>query len=343
MRVSDPIYGLDRVYNYGTFDFQTRHFYWRFMRGDLLYFLSSASFGDFYNAYQQDNRALLEQVLALKPDEIQEVYEGLETTLHSQAKYYRYQFFADNCTTRLFDLVSTSLEAPIQLDSTYTNPASYRQLLAPYLTPSPWVKLGMNLGLGLPADQQTTFRQRLFLPVELQMAFAHASREEMPFVAQQHYLFVPVTPSFVNESPSITPTSVFLSLGVMVLVIGLLKQHQSLIGRGLRVLIFASTGLIGCLLLGLSLFSLHSPTHSNYQLLWLLPTHIGFAFAYGKRKWRGYTIFSFMLLILSGLIGGILYYIQLLPEVYMVLALVAAQLVILLRQPSSSSTLIQPE
>ena len=149
LRVSDPLRGVDRVYNYGTFDFDTPHFYWRFLRGDLRYFLSTTSFGAFQAAYQQENRTLSEQVLALSPREVQRLYDRLESTLHSPTRYYQYRFFADNCTTRLLEVVEASVEAPMQVDSAYVPPSrTYRQLLAPYLAPAPWVELGMNLGLG---------------------------------------------------------------------------------------------------------------------------------------------------------------------------------------------------
>ena len=35
IRITDPVKWLDLVYNYGTFDFGTPHFYWKFMRGQL--------------------------------------------------------------------------------------------------------------------------------------------------------------------------------------------------------------------------------------------------------------------------------------------------------------------
>jgi hypothetical protein len=56
LRIADPLLGLDRVYNYGTFDFRTPNFYGRFLRGDLSYFLSATSFVTFYAAYQADLR-----------------------------------------------------------------------------------------------------------------------------------------------------------------------------------------------------------------------------------------------------------------------------------------------
>ena len=331
LRVTDPLRGFDRVYNYGTFDFATPHFYWRFMRGDLQYFLSVNSFAAFLTAYQQENRVVSEQVLALQPQESQRLYTYLETTLHSSARFYRYQFFADNCTTRLWRDIHASVETPLQVDSTYALPArSYRQLLAPYLAPAPWVNLGMNLGLGWPADRATTFRQQVFLPVALQEALQHTRRAHRPFTGPVQRLFV--AQALLSSPPSWwTPTHCVLGLGFLLLLAQCLPPRYDLLQRIIRLALLVSVGLVGCLLLGLMLFSLHTPVQLNYQLLWMLPTHIGLAVARPTRRWCQYAGAAAGLLVLSGLLGWILYYAHLLPVVGLLLMVLLLQLVLFIR------------
>lgn len=335
LRVTDPLRGFDRVYNYGTFDFETPHFYWRFMRGDLRYFLSVNSFADFLTAYQQENRPVSEQVLTLQPRETQRLYAYLETTLHSSARFYRYQFFADNCTTRIWQDIQASVEAPIQVDSTDATPArTYRQLLAPYLAPAPWVNLGMNLGLGWPADRATTFRQQLFLPVELQEGLQHTRRAQRPFAGPLQPLFV--AQAMPSSPPSWwTPAHCVLGMGLVLLFAQGLPSRYDLIRRSIRFALLASAGLVGCILLGLMLFSLHAPVQLNYQLLWLLPSHIGLAVARPTRRWRRYAGAAAGLLVLSGLFGWVVYYADLLPVVGLVLTVLLLQLLLFVRPVAS--------
>jgi hypothetical protein len=339
LRITDPLRGFDRVYNYGTFDFATPNFYGRFMRGDLQYFLSVNSFAEFLTAYHQENRVVSEQVLALQPPEAQRLYTYLETTLHSSARFYRYQFFADNCTTRLWRDINASVETPLQVDSTYALPArSYRQLLAPYLASAPWVNLGMNLGLGWPADRATTFRQQVFLPVALQEALQHTRRAHRPFAGPVQRLFVAQP---LSSPPSWwTPTHCVLSLGFLLLLAQGLPYRYALLQRSIQFVLLASVGLVGCLLLGLMLFSLHIPVQLNYQLLWLLPTHIGLAVARPTRRWRQYASVAVGLLVLSGLFGWVVYYAHLLPIVGWLLLVLLLQLVLFIRPVRNRQLLI---
>ncbi|MGI4737266.1 MAG: DUF4105 domain-containing protein [Janthinobacterium lividum] len=340
LRITDPLRGFDQVYNYGTFDFATPNFYGRFMRGDLQYFLSVNSFAEFLTAYQLENRVVSEQVLALQPPETQRLYAYLETTRHSSARFYRYQFFADNCTTRLWRDIHASVETPLQVDSTYTLPArSYRQLLAPYLAPAPWVNLGMNLGLGWPADRATTFNQQVFLPVALQQALQHTRRAHRPFAGPAQRLFVAQALPFSQPSWW-TPPHCVLGLGFLLLLAQGLPPRYDLLQRSIRFALLASVGLVGCLLFGLMLFSWHTPVQLNYQLLWLLPTHLGLAVARPTRRWRQYARAAVGLLVLSGLFGWTVYYAHLLPVVGWLLLVLLFQLVLFIRPIRNRQLLI---
>jgi hypothetical protein len=52
IRIHDPINNIDEVYNYGTFDFDQNRFYLKFLRGNLIYYLSRDSFDHFLKTYK---------------------------------------------------------------------------------------------------------------------------------------------------------------------------------------------------------------------------------------------------------------------------------------------------
>ena len=51
-RVFDPVSGIDKIYNYGTFDFNAPNFYLNFMKGNMIYQLSTTNFSRFLRIYQ---------------------------------------------------------------------------------------------------------------------------------------------------------------------------------------------------------------------------------------------------------------------------------------------------
>jgi hypothetical protein len=276
LRIQDLVQGIDRVYNYGTFDFNTPNFSLKFARGNLDYFLSTTSFERFLYEYQLDNRVICEQVLNLNQPQLTRLYHLLEENLQPGKKYYRYQFFADNCTTRIYQLLARALEGKMQIDtSSYRQgPQSFRQLFTPYLQNHPWVRLGMNIGLGLEADQGVSFVQSLYLPANLEKALTHSYTGMHPLVKEENILFTSVSESQETSSFSIPPLFLFTILALIIGGISLVEQVKGLSIPLLDYLIFGATGIVGLILLLLWLFSLHTPTYQNVNLLWLLPLHL---------------------------------------------------------------------
>ncbi|MEZ4903502.1 MAG: DUF4105 domain-containing protein [Spirosomataceae bacterium] len=152
--ISDPALGIDRVYNYGTFDFRTDNFYIKFLRGTLPYQLSvSPIYNTIYGA-QYENRSVTEQVLNFSPAQKQRIFDFLENNYLPQNRQYAYKFFYDNCATRLRDAIQVAGGDSLLFDSqtvaTDSIPKSYRQWMNKYLKGKPWSRYGMNLAIGFP-------------------------------------------------------------------------------------------------------------------------------------------------------------------------------------------------
>src|SRR2546423_13573683 len=62
LRIIDSANNKDIVYNYGTFNFEEPGFYTKFIRGKLLYYLSTDNFLSFGGSIQQEGRGITEQV-----------------------------------------------------------------------------------------------------------------------------------------------------------------------------------------------------------------------------------------------------------------------------------------
>jgi hypothetical protein len=104
IRVKDTVNNQDLVFNYGTFNFNTPNFYMKFTRGKLLYMLSIQQFDRFKRSYEYEKRDLKEQILNLTQDQKQAIFQFLLWNYQPENRYYKYDFFFDNCATRIRDV-----------------------------------------------------------------------------------------------------------------------------------------------------------------------------------------------------------------------------------------------
>lgn len=324
LRIQDPLHNIDRVYNYGTFQFNTPAFTLKFAGGRLLYFLSVTSYPSFAASYMADNRALSEQVLQLRKEEKQRIFDKVEENLQPEYRYYYYQFFSDNCTSRVYELLTAVLGSDFQTDTAYIQEQlSFRQLIRPHLEAFPWTRVGMNVGLGLEADNKTQLHERIFLPEELEMALDHSRNGHMPLVQEKNFLYKP-TESPVKEASLFFSPFLFLTfLAMMVSGLSYYEYRNGIHLHWLDKLVFGFAGILGLVLLLLWLFSAHTPTHQNLNLLWLNPLYL--LLLGGSRKFRSFQQ-SFakggMWLILSLMVLN-LFQPLFIPEFYPVAIMVA--------------------
>ena len=110
VRVKDPSQGIDLVFNYGIFDFDTPNFVVKFVRGKLLYKLGVDQYRRFEYQYKVENRRVIEQVFNFNSPEKQQVFDYLLNNAKPENAYYQYDFFYDNCSSRVFDVIKDTLE-----------------------------------------------------------------------------------------------------------------------------------------------------------------------------------------------------------------------------------------
>ena len=164
IRVTDDELKIDRIYNFGTFDSSAPFFYIEFLRGDLDYFLSMTDYNTFLRNTVDEKRRIVEQVLDLTYPERMKLYNDLENQYQSSARFYRYDFFYDNCATRVRDVIFNTSPSKIKYDTTQFCCKSFRELLKPYISRNYWIDLGINLTLGMGADKMARSKDFMFLP-----------------------------------------------------------------------------------------------------------------------------------------------------------------------------------
>lgn len=289
LRVRDPASGLDRAYNYGTFDFNQPFFVARFAGGQLDYLLDTAATALEVERYRWAGRPVIEQRLALDAATVRALYRLLEANALPPNRTYRYDFFFDNCSTRLLDMIDRSLAAsgrpPVVLAPPDERP-TFRQHIRPYIAAEPLLWLGMDVGLGLPADRVATAREATFLPLELKLQLDGATVGGRPLVAATDTLFwVPGAgmPRRAFPWPLALGWASFV-LGLAVTFIRHQRGGDTRWGRRGDAALFGAVGLAGVMLALLWFATAHRVTGPNLNLLWAWPTHLVAASFIGRDR-----------------------------------------------------------
>ncbi len=291
VRVFDPIYDLDVVFNYGTFDFgNTLLFLARFAYGRLDYMLTTQSYPAFIDeAWYAENRQVVEQVLDLTESERDSLFSYLYRNASPENRVYRYDYFYDNCSTRIRDALETVLG-----DSTLFNvpPSdgspglSYRKLVQHFTQSTPILDLLLNIALGLPTDAAPTARGRLFLPDELMRALDQTTIDRKgnrkDLVSVKRVVYGPGAPA--GASIPVVPIAwLVCGLGVVLAM----RPHR--LWHYVDAVLLTVVSIAGLLLIFLWFVSLHDAAGPNLQLAWAWPTHAYFAWAimHGiRRAWH---------------------------------------------------------
>ena len=276
-RVIDKSQNIDRVYNYGVFDFDQPNFYLNFAKGYLNYKLDTVDYARFRYVYMYYNRFIHEQLLNLNKAQKQKVFDYLQWNMLPENQYYYYDYFYDNCATRIRDVLETTLGDQLHFDGSYiTTDYTIRELTDLYLPALPWSDLGIDLCLGLPMDKTATPYMYMFLPDYIESAFEHASLKNdyttLPLVKANRSTFnsVPV----VSSTSLFNPHTFFYTILIIIILFSIRDYKRSKLTKWLDIPLFGLVGLLGLFFFLLWTVTDHQAAARNMNLLWAIPTHL---------------------------------------------------------------------
>ncbi len=304
-RVRDPFLSVDIVYNYGVYDFNTPNFYAKFAQGKLLYILGVSKFDRFLYSYKIQNRTIVEQILNLSTIQKQAFFEFLQHNAIPENRSYLYDFFFDNCATKLRDVSDEILTDNIALSYDFDeSELTFRDLIHKYLDNQAWGKFGIDLALGSVIDRKAAPEEYLFLPDYVFKSFEKGRISEKPLVRAERTLFesAPID----KRTSYTTPLVAFIALAVFVIVITYRNYKMHSRSKWLDFTLFFFTGVIGLLVLLLWFATDHSATQKNFNFLWAFVPNMFIAFLLLKKqlgRWfKKYLIFLLILLSITVLI-----------------------------------------
>jgi hypothetical protein len=272
----EPDKGLDHTFNFGFFDFEQEDFFLRFLRGRMLYFSVAQPADREFEFYRQENRSIRIQKLNLNDSQYVRLRDYLLNEIQPQNRDYRYDYYLNNCSTRIRDALDIALDGGL---SARTKPKSaelnFREQTRRLTEMEFWYYMGLELVLGYPVDRAVSRWDEMFIPMVVADEIAALS----PINAQTGRQLVSVD-SMLFTSTGAGPADSASSMWYRFLLLGLLIAGAAwLSGKFMPPLWLSgicSAWVLICVTGGLILASLwlltdHEVTRPNANLLLLNP------------------------------------------------------------------------
>jgi hypothetical protein len=248
-------------------------------------------------------RSVTEQVLNLDSLEKSEIIHFLNENMRPENREYMYDFFMDNCATRIRDVLENHIDE-LQWNIHKDSDKSFRQIIKEYQTHLPWTDFGIDLIIGAGADKMADHRESTFIPDYLSVAVSRMTSGKTGEELEKSKIEI-LNSGMAMSRPIFFLTPLFFFMCLMILEItGLyfvFKNYRpssfwTMYDKVWMVVIF----LTGVLMIFMWWGTDHIHTKQNWNILWASPL---LPFWYWKQKKWGktgtfvfYVIFALLLL-----------------------------------------------
>jgi len=270
----------DVVFNWGLFSFEEPGFIGRFLRGEMMYWMGGQDAAATLAQYQMLNRTVELQELNLSPPQRIALLDFIRFNARDENKFYRYDYFLDNCSTRVRDALDRVLGGAIRMATdTLQTGTTYRWHALRLMAEDRLTVVGVDIGLGRPTDRPITAWEEMFIPMKVRdylrdIRVPDDSGRPVPLVTSERVLFkAQRTPERETAPPLTLPLAVLgLLLGGGLAWLGR-KRSRAAVPVAIAVAVFL--GAIGAALFFLRCMTEHVAAYDNtnmfvYNPLWLI-------------------------------------------------------------------------
>lgn len=340
IRIQEPSLGIDIVFDYGNFASFEDGFYWKFIQGQLNYTMSGRRYNSLIEDYKSENRWVREQNLNLSFEEKKQLFGFLEINFLPENRVYSYEFFFDNCATKIPEIFKKVFGEKIVYSANYLKKEyTFRQLIHQKVKTNSWSGFGIDLALGSDIDKKANSYEHMFLPSYVYQQLSHTSLSKQPLVKEDILIY---DAELTNKGSNFV-ISPFFWLSLFLVIVGFItyrdfkKNTQS---KWLDFSLFFITGAAGLLLFFLWFLTDHSATVNNFNILWVFPLNIIVAFIIIKKAtpmWISKYLWILLILLAVTLVLW-LFKVQIFsPLILLILLALAIRYVFLLKRNTSKN------
>ncbi len=280
LRVHDKVSGRDLVFNWGIFDFRSPiSFGLEFYRGILIYQLGIYPNRWVQERYQEEKRKVWEDKLYLSREQKKKLFERLIWNSEPANRGYAYQYFFDNCSTRIRDYLDEAVGGGVRQATHFNHaPETFRDMVYDGYSYNPGMDLFLDIAMNGNIDRLMTLWERMFHPIYMRDVFLQQQIDGHPLVEESRVLWEFPRP---ESYPGLSFILILLLFGVPFSLIGVAFFFRAQLGFFLPVIyrLFAFVGLplamfgglIGFLMPLTWMVSAHIDLHHNANMLLFWP------------------------------------------------------------------------
>jgi hypothetical protein len=273
--------GQGIVYNFGMFDFSSPALIPKFVLGRSEYWLGRTDRDNTIRGYIADDRTVEIQELDLPAADRKALFERLEDNARPQNRNYLYDYFNDNCSTRVRDVLDAATSGRLKAAAQAPARLSYRGHALRLVQDLGWEYVALYYTLGLPADLRATRWEESFIPMELRdvartVRMPGLAGADKPLVKSERLLFRSTRPDPPLDPPRRIGyfAGIGVVLGGLAFLLGVVgrRAKAARIGLGLMAsLLGFVSGLAGILLIFLWVATNHRASHANANIMQSAP------------------------------------------------------------------------
>lgn len=266
---------FDTVYNWGLFDFDTPNFAFKFAQGRLDYMLGAESYDGFLRTYYSERRWVISQKMNLDQDDTRQILNLISENLKPENRKYRYDFYYDNCSSRIRDIIekATGDDLVYPIPDAKKKLSTFRELTGEYQKGYPWLQFGIDLLIGCGGDKKASFRDRMFLPIDLYKGLSELmvknNEKVVPLLSNPEVVIdfeSPVVKGHFFTSPPFIFTLVLI---IIIILTALIRTRR--FNNVLDICVFSIFSILAILMVFFNVFSAHQQLKWNLNIIWLNP------------------------------------------------------------------------
>lgn len=297
LRVYDENTDTDTVYNWGVFDISggVVDFSYDFFKGIMRYRLETHTPAQEFNSYRSQQRTVWQDRINLTNPQKEILLRRLHWNMQPANSTYDYQYFNDNCTTRIRDYLDEALGGRLAAGADSMTTRTYRDLVQAHYESVAVIGFSLDILMNSNIDRPVSAWEEMFLPLSLRNSLAQQPSDvaeqgrRLPLLSDAQLIMEFPAPRVESDPYQVASAVLLAPLFLLLLMVKKIPMSYfathsrlSLKVPGLNFRILGVMGLLtglfsgvyGTLMLGSWFISDHLDLHHNINLLLFWPTDL---------------------------------------------------------------------